>query len=245
MNSRAMSQPTGPVTVLIPTYNEAANLPELARRLFDLSVDGLRLVIIDDNSPDGSGQVAEGLASQYNGRISVVHRQGKLGLGSAYREGFRVALQDGSSRIVQMDADLSHDPKYIPRLLEHLDTCDVVVGSRYTKGGGLDPSWKWYRRLLSYMGNLYIRLIAGVRVRDATSGFKAFRRDALLQMDLNSLRCRGYAFQAEMAYACQQAGHRVVEHPITFFERSAGESKMSLAIVAEALLRLLALRFKL
>lgn len=232
------------VAVVVPTYNEAENLPELARRLFALDIPGLKLIIVDDNSPDGTGEVARGLSEQLDGRLEVIQRQGKQGLGTAYVAGFSQALAQGARYVFQMDADLSHAPEYIPAMLEKLEQADVVVGSRYTRGGGVDREWSLKRRLLSYFANLGIRLVAGLRVKDATSGFKGFRDSALRSLDLARMRCTGFAFQAEVAHACQRLGYRVLEYPIIFAERTKGRSKMSLGIILEAFWRLLPLRWR-
>lgn len=232
------------VMVVVPTYNEAQNLPELAKRLFALNIPNLGLIIVDDNSPDGTGQVAEDLSKEYGGRLRVIHRSGKLGIATAYEEAFELALQNGADVIIQMDADLSHNPEYILAFIEKLKAADVVVGSRYVKGGGFDPSWEWHRKLLSTLGNLYIRVVTGVKVRDTTSGFKAYRRSVLEDIKLKNFKCKGFAFQAEMAYICLKRNYRVVEHPIIFMGRTTGKSKMSLYIIFEALWKLLPLRFK-
>lgn len=232
------------VAVVVPTYNEVANLPVLYERLMALGIAGLGLVIVDDGSPDGTGEVAERLAAVHDGYFRVIHRQSKQGLGRAYIVGFQAALDDGAKTVVEMDADLSHPPEELPAMLDKLRGADVVVSSRYVAGGGVDPDWSVARRLLSSLGNTGIRLLVGVRVRDATAGFKAFRREALEAVHLESMRISGFGFQAEMALACERAGLRVVEHPYTFMERTAGASKMSLGIVFEAAWRLLPLRFK-
>ena len=231
------------VAVVVPTYNEAENLPVLVRRLFALNIPNPRLIVVDDGSPDGTGEVATKLAQQFGGRLEVIQRGRKLGLGTAYVAGFSRALSEGADYVLQMDADLSHTPEYIPELLKELKDADVVVGSRYVPGGGVDETWGLRRRLLSSVGNLGIRVIAGLRVRDATSGFKAFRGSVLSSLDLTRFRCKGFAFQAELAHACQRRGYEVVEHPIVFASRAKGRSKMSLAIVVEAVWRLLPLRW--
>jgi dolichol-phosphate mannosyltransferase len=231
------------VAVVVPTYNEAANLPLLARRLFALDIPGIMMIVVDDGSPDGTGQVAHKLAQEHGGRVEVVQRGRKLGLGTAYVEGFSRALAQGAEYVLQMDADLSHAPEYLPAFLRQLGQADVVVGSRYVKGGGVDQTWGFLRRLLSSGGNLGIRAITGLKVRDATSGFKAFRAGALRSMDIDRFQCKGFAFQAEVAHACQHLGHRVVEHPIIFASRVEGRSKMSVGIVVEAIWRLLPLRW--
>ncbi len=231
------------VVIVIPTYNEAANLDELTRRIFTLGIPNLRIIFIDDGSPDGTGEAAEKLSGRYGGRVEVVQRGGKLGLGTAYVRGFSQALSEGADYVLQMDADLSHPPEAIPALLDKLSEAEVVVGSRYVEDGGVDESWSLSRRALSYFGNLGIRLITGLRVRDATSGFKAFQAGALRALDMAAFRCTGFAFQAEMAHACQRSAYTVAEHPIIFMDRTRGKSKMSLAIVVEAVLKLLPLRW--
>ena len=234
----------GRVAVVVPTYNEAENLPELASRLFALDLEDIRLLIVDDGSPDGTAEIARQLSAEYDSRIEVISRSGKLGLGTAYTTGFARALADGVDYVVQMDADLSHVPEEIPQMLAKLDGFDVTVGSRYTSGGGLDPEWSAKRRMLSGFGNHLIRAVTGIRVRDVTSGFKAYRASALRSLDLSRIRCIGFGFQAEIAHYCQANGLKVTEHPITFMERTRGESKMSFMIVAEAMWKLTLLRIR-
>lgn len=235
-----MTERAGPVTVVVPTYNEAGNLPVLYARLSALELQDLRLLIVDDGSVDGTEETARSLGQD----VTVIQRGRKLGLGSAYVEGFKRALDQGSRYVVQMDADLSHAPEYLPEFLKTLLSADVVVGSRYVDGGGVDEHWSRRRQMLSAYANIGIRLAAGLRVRDATSGFKAYRRETLDALDLDGFRCNGFAFQAEVAHACQRLGAKVVEHPIVFMERAAGKSKMSWAIMLEALWKLPPLRFK-
>lgn len=225
------------VGVVIPTYNEAENLPVLIARLMALGLDPLRVIVVDDASPDGTGQVAERLARQYPDRIHVIHQARRMGLGAAYRVGFGRALRDGVPWVVQMDADLSHAPEDLPRLLEKARDYDVVVGSRYVTGGGVDRRWPWWRRWLSRLGNRYVRWVTGLRVRDATAGFKVFRREALERIGVERLRSDGYAFQVEVALACQRRGLRVCEVPIYFRERAAGHSKLGGRHVWEAVWR--------
>lgn len=234
----------GKVTVVMPTYNEADNLPGMVAELLALDIDELEIVVVDDNSPDGTGEVAERLAACYTGQIHVIHRPGKQGLGSAYREGLRVALENGAKYVVVMDADFSHSPAYIPEMLEKAQEYDVVVGSRYVAGGAVDDRWRLWRRFLSWFGNTYSRLITGLEVKDTTAGFKTFRREVLEDIDLSRIRSEGYAFQIEMAYVCQQAGYRVAEIPIFFEERVIGNSKMDLSIVLEAIWRVWQIRFR-
>lgn len=232
------------VAIVVPTYNEAENLPPLVERLTALDIDGLGFVIVDDGSPDGTGNVADRLAQDFDGVFKVIHRAGKQGLGTAYVAGFRAALDAGADAVVEMDADLSHPPDEVPRMVAKLADADVVVGSRYVSGGGVDPGWSFGRRMISYWGNVGIRLVVGLRVRDATSGFKAFRASALETIGLDTLHLTGFGFQPEMAHACQRAGLRVVEHPFTFVDRKVGQSKMSLGIALEAFWRLAPLRFR-
>lgn len=241
-NARSSDSPR--VAIVIPTYNEAENLPRLCERLRELPVDGLGLIVVDDASPDGTGLVADDLSGRFEGYFRVIHRHKKLGLGEAYKVGFKAALEDGAETVIEMDADLSHPPQQIPPMLEKLQAADVVVGSRYVPEGGVDPKWNRFRRALSYVGNVGIRTLVGVDVRDATSGFKAFRRSALEAVNLESMQTSGFGFQAEVALACQRAGLAVVEHPYTFLDRTVGTSKMSVGIIYEAVLKLLPLRFK-
>ncbi len=232
------------VAVVVPTYNESGNLPLLVEQLEALAVDGLGFIVIDDGSPDGTGQVADRLAAARLGRFIVVHRQGKYGLGTAYVAGFKAALDAGAEQVVQMDADLSHPSAEIPAMLAKLGDADVVVGSRYTRGGRLDPAWGFKRRQTSAWGNRGIRCVMGLKVKDATGGFKAYRRSALEAVGLDRLRVTGFGFQAEVAYRCQKAGLKVVEHPILFTDRKYGRSKMSLGIIIEAFWRLTLLRLR-
>ncbi len=222
------------VTVVVPTYNERANLAAMARALLDLPVAGLRLLIVDDASPDGTGLVADELAAASPDRISVLHRRGRRGLGLAYLDGFRLALGRGADAVVQMDADFSHAPADVPRLLERLTDCDVAVGSRYTEGGSVDDEWGRGRRVLSRSANTYARTLLRLRTRDSTAGFKAWRRSALDKIDLDRIGSNGYLFMVEMAYVCERLGLRVCEVPIHFSERRAGRSKMSLKAKLEA-----------
>ncbi|MCY3637534.1 MAG: glycosyltransferase [Chloroflexi bacterium] len=236
--------PCGYPAIVVPTFNEAENLPLLAERLFALRLPDLRLVVVDDNSPDGTAEVARRLNEQYDNRIDLIERQSKDGLGTAYKVGFRHAIEQGAGYVLQMDADLSHAPEYIPDFLKTLRQSDVVVGSRYTQGGGVDKDWRFRRHLLSSLANYGIRAVVGLKVKDATTGFKAFRADALNALDFDEFRCKGFGFQAEVAYACQHGNYRVVEHPITFYDRAHGESKLSMGIIIEALWRLFLLRWR-
>ncbi len=219
--------------VIIPTYNESGNIGPLLATVFAVQPD-LHVLIVDDNSPDGTGQsVAQLAASAYPGRLFLLTRPGKLGLGSAYVAGFKWALARGYQYIVQMDADFSHNPKYLPALFAAAVNHHLVLGSRYTAGGGV-ANWSLLRRMISRGGSLYSRLILGLPIRDLTGGFKCFRREALESIDLDAVKSNGYSFQVEMTYRTWLHGFSVHEMPIIFEERSAGRSKMSAAIFREA-----------
>jgi dolichol-phosphate mannosyltransferase len=230
--------------VVMPTYNEADNLVQIVAELMTLDLEGLEILIIDDNSPDGTGQLADELAAQYAHRVQVIHRQGKMGLGTAYITGFHHALDSGADYIVQMDADFSHSPSYVPVFLEKMAECDMIIGSRYVPEGSVDERWSPWRRFLSWGGNAYARAITGLRIHDATGGFRCFRREALLQLDLDRIISEGYAFQIEVAYACQKSGLRLCEVPIYFEDRSMGLSKMSSRIILEAMWRVWQMRWR-
>jgi dolichol-phosphate mannosyltransferase len=219
------------VTVVVPTYNERENLPHLAAAVL---LHGYRLVIVDDSSPDGTGDVADGLAASTPG-IEVIHRPRKEGLGPAYTAGFDRALLESPGVVVQMDCDFSHNPTDIPRLLEAVEAgADLALGSRYVPGGDT-PDWTVGRRLLSRGGNIYARLLLGLRVRDATGGFRAWRADALRSMPYQQAEASGYGFQVEMAMLAQDLGLTVSEVPIVFRDRTRGHSKMGSDIVVEAM----------
>ena len=232
------------VAVVIPTFNEAENIRNIVEQLFALDASKLGILFVDDSSPDGTGDIADGLAEEHCGRIAVAHRSGKFGLGTAYVTGFKTALELGVQFIVQMDCDLSHPPAEVPRMIDALQHSDVVVGTRYSDGGEVDPNWKMSRVLLSKWANYGIRAILGLKVHDATGGFKAYRRNALEAIDLDRLTITGFGFQAEMAYRTQRCGLKVSEHPYTFMERTAGKSKMSIQIAGEAFWRLTLMRLK-
>lgn len=230
------------ITVVIPTYNEAENLPRLASALFVLPLN-LRLLIVDDASPDGTGRLAEELSEQYGGRLSVVHRPGKLGLRSAYLQGFECALNEGAQAVAQMDADFSHDPQSLPKMAARLSDCDLVLGSRYVPGGSVDARWPWWRKKLSAFGNFYARTILGIPLHDMTTGYRLWRREALLNMPLERIRSNGYVFLVEMAYMAHCLGYHIGEIPIYFADRRWGQSKMSFRIQAEAALRVWQVRW--
>ncbi len=228
--------------VILPTYDEAENLERIVDAVLAQLPDPGRILVVDDNSPDGTGEIADGLAAANDG-ISVLHRAQKEGLGPAYLAGFRVALDGGAARIVEMDADFSHDPAYLPKLIGAADHYDLVIGSRYVPGGGVSD-WGPMRRFISRGGSTYARLVLGVGVKDLTGGFKCFRREVLEAIDLDTIEARGYAFQVETTYRALKAGFRVVEIPIVFRDRTDGTSKMSRSIVAEAMWRVPAMRFR-
>jgi dolichol-phosphate mannosyltransferase len=221
--------------IVIPTYNEAGNLPLMAAELWALDIARLEILVVDDDSPDGTGEVADDLVARRPGEIHVLHRKGKRGLGTAYIEGFSWALDAGADLIVQMDADFSHSPLYIPRMLEEVQSCDVVVGSRYVGGGELDERWGLGRYLLSWWANsVYTRLILGTRTKDATAGFKCWHADTLRGIGLDRIHSNGYIFQVEMSYVAEKLGYQIVEIPIFFEDRRTGHSKMTTPVKFEA-----------
>ena len=225
------------ITIVLPTYNEAENLPKLVSALLMLPLD-LSVLVVDDNSPDGTGQIADELMKTQPGRVSVLHRTGKLGLRSAYMEGFQKAFGMGAEAVVQMDADFSHDPNVLIEMARRIANCDVVIGSRYTKGGSLDKNWPLWRKLLSGFGNTYARTILRFPLRDVTTGFRMWRREALSNMPLDRIRSSGYIFLVEMAYVAFLMEYDIVEVPIHFEDRRFGKSKMSLKIQMEAAMRI-------
>jgi dolichol-phosphate mannosyltransferase len=232
--------------LVLPTYNEAENLEPMVEavlpRLAEASPEH-RLLIVDDASPDGTGEIADRLAAEHDA-VEVLHRPGKEGLGRAYLAGFRHALDGGAELILEMDADFSHDPADVPRLIEAAGDADLVIGSRYVPGGGV-AGWEWHRRVLSRGGGLYARRILGIPVNDLTGGFKCFRREVLETLDLTDVQADGYGFQIEMTYRTIRAGFRVKEIPIVFHERRAGTSKMSAKIAIEAVWKVPVLRWRL
>ncbi|MGH2945248.1 MAG: polyprenol monophosphomannose synthase [Solirubrobacteraceae bacterium] len=232
---------SGSPWVILPTYNEAGNVAAMVRAVL-AAVPGVRVLVVDDSSPDGTGRIADALASS-NPAVEVLHRPRKSGLGRAYVSGFAHALAAGASAVVEMDADCSHDARDLPRLLERAAAgTDLVLGSRYVPGGGI-ADWGWLRRAISRGGCEYARRVLGVGVRDLTGGFKCFRPSALEAIDYASVRSQGYAFQVELTYRALGCGLRVEEIPITFRERERGESKMSARIALEAAWLVPALRF--
>ncbi|HVF52946.1 MAG TPA: polyprenol monophosphomannose synthase [Actinomycetota bacterium] len=219
--------------VIVPTYNERESIGEAARRLFDAAGDSVELLVVDDGSPDGTAELVKELSTGPHG-VHLIERSGKLGLGTAYVAGFGWAIERGYATVVEMDADLSHDPADVPRLIAALERADLAIGSRYIPGGRVE-NWSRVRKGLSGAGNLYARAWLGFKVKDSTSGFRAYRVSLLAQQDLTTVRSEGYAFQIEMTRRIHKAGGRIVEVPITFVERVAGRSKMSRRIVFEAL----------
>lgn len=224
-------------TVILPTYNEAENLPQLVSALLSLPLD-LAVLVVDDGSPDGTGAIAEELSIRHPGKISVLHRAGKMGLRSAYIQGFQKAFELGADAVVQMDADFSHDPAVLTEMARQIIACDVVIGSRYIKGGSLDERWPLWRKYLSAFGNFYARTILAFPLRDVTTGYRMWRREALQNMPLERIRSNGYIFLVEMAYVAYLMGHRIIETPIYFADRRWGKSKMSLKIQLEAAARI-------
>ncbi|MEN4041935.1 MAG: polyprenol monophosphomannose synthase [Anaerolineaceae bacterium] len=225
------------VTFIIPTYNEAVNLPQIVAALFNLPLPDLHVLVVDDNSPDGTGKIAAELSQMYGGRVQALHRTGKLGLGSAYIAGFQHALADGADAIGQMDADFSHPPEKVQNLLQVLEDFDVAMGSRYIPGGSLDVNWPLWRKSLSAFGNMYARTILGMPMRDVTGGFRLWRRQVLVDMPLERIKSNGYVFQVEIAYVAYKLGFNFREVPIYFADRRWGTSKMSLRIQIEAAFR--------
>jgi len=218
--------------IIIPTYDERENLRAIASRIHEV-VPEVHLLVVDDNSPDGTGEVADDLAAK-DERIHVLHRPGKMGLGTAYVEGFRKGLEEGYDFLWEMDADFSHDPKFLPDMLAAMENgADLAIGSRYVPGGGTE-NWGLRRKVLSRGGGTYARLVLGVPIKDLTSGFRCYRRDVLERIPLSEVRAEGYAFQIEMAYKTFKAGFRIEEVPILFVDRRVGQSKMSGGIVWEA-----------
>jgi len=237
--------PQAKVTVVLPTYNEADNIRDVVAALLALDLPNLHVLIVDDDSPDGTGAIADQMHADQPGRVHVLHRKGERGLGRAYIAGFRQALDMASDFVVQMDADFSHSPDYVPVLLAHMDESDVVVGSRYVPGGGLDQRWSWGRRLLSWWANTaYSRIILGLQVKDATAGFKCWSRVVLETIDLSAIQSGGYVFQVEMAYLSERLGFRVLEVPIYFAERRVGQSKMAMPVKWEAAWRVWEIRWR-
>jgi dolichol-phosphate mannosyltransferase len=232
----------GPAWLVLPTYNEAESVESLLVAALAKLPQGSRALVVDDSSPDGTGEIAEGIAAR-DDRVEVLNRPRKEGLGPAYLAGFRRALEGGAGLVLEMDADFSHEPAYLPRLLDAAGRADLVIGSRYVPGGGVGD-WGSLRRGISRGGSAYARLVLGVEVRDLTGGFKCFRREVLEAVDLDAISSRGYAFQVELTYRAIQLGFKVVEVPIVFRDRRVGASKMDRSIVLEAIWRVPLLRLR-
>ena len=225
------------ITIVLPTYNEAENLPKLVSALLSLPLD-LSVLVVDDRSPDGTGEIADQLSGRHPGRVFVLHRAGKLGLRSAYMEGFQKAFDMGADAVVQMDADFSHDPTVLIEMARRIASCDVVIGSRYVKGGSLARRWPFWRKALSAFGNFYARTILGFPLHDVTTGYRMWRREVLQNMPLDRIRSSGYIFLVEMAYVAYLIHYKISEVPIHFADRRWGKSKMSLKIQLEAAVRI-------
>jgi dolichol-phosphate mannosyltransferase len=231
----------GAALVIIPTYNEQENIERLVKAVLAQG-DRFEVLIVDDNSPDGTGALADAMAAA-DSRIHVLHRPGKLGLGTAYLDGFRWGLARDYAFLMEMDADFSHDPEHLPEFIRAIDEADVVLGSRYRQGRVTVVNWPMTRLLLSYFANIYARVVTGLAVEDLTGGFKCFRREVLMAIDLQRVRSNGYAFQIEMSVRAAALGFRLKEIPITFTDRTEGTSKMSGGIVREAVLMVWRLRW--
>lgn len=225
------------ITIVIPTYNEAENLPKLVSALFSLPLD-LHLLVVDDNSPDGTGALAEELSQKHPGRLDVLRRPGKMGLRSAYLNGFQKILDGDAEAIVQMDADFSHDPAALMEMAKRLETNDVVLGSRYVSGGSVDEKWPVWRKWLSAFGNFYARSILRLPLNDVTTGYRMWRSETLKQMPFERIQATGYIFLVEMIYLAHCLEFKVGEAPIYFADRRFGKSKMSFKIQAEAAMRI-------
>lgn len=225
------------ITVVTPTYNEAENLPKLVSALFSLPLD-LSILIVDDNSPDGTGKIADELAQTYIDRVEVLHRPGKMGLRSAYLNGFQKILDGDAQVLVQMDADFSHDPAVLVDMAKLLESCDVVLGSRYVKGGSVDEQWPFWRKGLSAFGNFYARVILRLPLYDVTTGYRMWRRETIQRMPMERIRSTGYVFLVEMMYLAHCLKFKIGESPIYFADRRWGKSKMSLKIQMEAAIRI-------
>jgi len=232
------------LTVVIPTYNEAENLPKLTARIFELPIEDLCILVIDDNSADGTGEIAEDLSRKFRGKFEVIHREGKFGLGSAYRMGFRHVLNTNSEAVAQIDADFSHPPELLLPLLEALQDFDIALGSRYIPGGSIDERWSLWRKGLSAFGNLYARTILNLPIKDVTGGYRIFHRKTLINLPLEYIRSNGYAFQVEMIYVASRLGFSTIEVPFYFADRRWGTSKMSLRIQMEAAFRVWQMRYR-
>jgi dolichol-phosphate mannosyltransferase len=225
--------------VVIPTFNEKENIREITEAILGLGIAGLGILVVDDNSPDGTGAIADELTEKYPGQFNVLHRLERNGFGPAYVAGFKKAISMGADYVIQMDADFSHQPKYIPDMIAAIEKdSDLVIFSRYADGGGVDENWSWYRKLLSWFANrVYVPTILGVPIRDATAGYRIWRWQTLVGLDLDRVRSTGYVFQVELTYVTHRLGFKITEVPIYFPDRERGTSKMSARIQIEAAIR--------
>jgi dolichol-phosphate mannosyltransferase len=236
--------PIHSLSIIIPTFNEAKNLTAMVAALRALPFPEMNILVVDDNSPDGTGALADDLAKDSNNRLTVIHRAGKFGLGTAYLAGFRAALAQRTEAVAQIDCDFSHPPDALTRMAQLLSENDAVIGSRYVPGGGLDKRWDLGRKLLSRWASFYARTILGLRTHDPTAGFRLWRRETLIGIDLNRIHSNGYVFLVELTYLAQRLGYRMCEYPITFEDRRIGESKMSMGVKIEAAWRVWQLWFQ-
>ncbi len=229
--------------IIIPTYNEKDNLPRLIKKIFSLRLADLKVMVVDDNSPDGTGQIADELSRNYP--VKVIHRKGKLGLGTAYLAGFKAAIELGAEIVLEMDADFSHDPQDIPRLIKPIEQADydVVIGSRRVSGGNV-KGWSWWRNLQSQAAMLFARLILNLKTKDITAGFRAYRVSKLKQINLKQVAAGGYAFQEEIIYLCEKNNFKIKEIPVTFIDRQQGKSKLGLKDIGEFFITIFRLKFK-
>jgi dolichol-phosphate mannosyltransferase len=233
------------IVVILPTYNELENLPRIVPKLMDLDVKGLSVLIVDDDSPDGTGMIANELVLEYPGRVDTIHRVGvQRGLGAAYFDGFRKAITDGADVVVSMDADLSHDPSCIPKMIDLIPQYDLVIGSRYTKGGSIDGNWGISRLLLSHAAQWYIQLMLGLKTRDATSAFRCYSRSTLRHLNFESLWPSGFAFLIEVIYQTERMGLNLIEIPIVFLDRTLGQSKVSPRVIIAAMVQVAKIRLR-
>ncbi len=231
--------------VIIPTYNEASNLPLLAAEIWALMIPGLSILVVDDSSPDGTGDIADELAKRRPGELFALHQDVKSGLGRAYIAGFKWALAQEADFVIQMDCDFSHSPKHIPEMLQEIEGSHLVVGSRYVPGGRVDEHWGFGRYLMSWWANaVYTRIILNLKVKDATSGFKCWRATALQAINLDAIHSNGYSFQFEMAFLAEKMGYRIVEIPIYFEDRRIGRSKLTIPVKIEAIFRAWEIRWR-
>ena len=228
------------VTIVTPTYNERENISKLVPAIFSLKISGLSVIVVDDNSPDGTADVVRELSHRYS--VRVLHRAKKMGIGSAYVAGMSAAIQNGAEAIFEMDADFSHDPQDLPKMLETLNKCDVVIGSRKIAGGKI-IGWGWIRQAMSSGAMWFSRKILGLKTHDVTAGFRCFRAEVLKNINIGSIQSNGYAFQEELLYRVEQKGYRVTEIPVTFVDRQLGKSKLSKKDIIEFFIRMIQLRF--